>query len=114
MQQADRKQGTHGQRKTSRLNKSDLASKRTDPYGRTADLGEGLQNFSNKFAEDIIAKAKEEEDYDVVDLYRKSIYNFNRKGAPKTKVRAQIFDKVRADSDEDDTGGVDPGEDVHK
>lgn len=53
---------------------------------------EGLINFSNKFAENLINKCIEDGDEQRIDVYRKSIYNFNREGANKQKVRTKVFD----------------------
>ena len=64
---------------------------------------EGLQNFSNQLAEDILKKSQEadqagsinpEQEDDVEQIfaqYRNSIYNFNRKGLSKVKARAKIY-----------------------
>ena len=58
---------------------------------------EGLQNFSNQLAEDILKKSQEadqagainpEQEDDVEQIfaqYRNSIYNFNRKGLSRSK-----------------------------
>ena len=44
---------------------------------------EGLKNFSNKFAEEHINKFMEDGDDQKVEVFRKSIYNFNREGINK-------------------------------
>ena len=63
---------------------------------------EGLKNFSNTFNEDIINKCIEDGDEQKIDNFRKSIYNFNREGINKQKIRSKVFDIVEKDKKGED------------
>ena len=56
-----------------------------------------MKNFSNKFAESIINKCREDGDEQKIDMFRKSIYNFNREGINKQKIRTKVFDIIEKD-----------------